>query len=90
MEQTNLSRQEGPQWCAQVCGNKGHCQSLLALLFRMLRTVADIRTEDAKYHDSNLGTNWTKEVALVFVWQAEALWDACCSMLLFCVTGARF
>ena len=33
--------------------NEGHCQSLPALLFDALRTLADIRTEDA---------NWTKEV----------------------------
>ena len=34
--------------------NEGHCQSLPTVLFRTLRTLADIRTEDAKYHGSNL------------------------------------
>ena len=46
--------------------------------FCTLRTLADIRTEDAKYHGSNLNwTNWTKEASLVFV-AGAALRHACC------------
>ena len=52
--------------------NEGHCQSLPALLVRTLWTLADSRTEDAKYHGSNLNCELgKKEVPLVFVWQVQ-------------------
>ena len=55
-------------------------QSLPALLFRTLRTLADIRTKDAKYHGSNLNNKLDKKVPTVFV-AGAALWDACCSFV---------
>ena len=63
-----------PDW------NEGHCQSLPALLFRTLRTLADSRTKDAKYHGSNLNYKLDKKVPMVFVWHVQhfgmhaALW----------------
>ena len=46
---------KNPDW------NEGHCQSLPALLFRTLRTLAHSRTEDAKYHGSNLNYKLDKK-----------------------------
>ena len=54
-----------PDW------NEGHCQSLPALPFRTLRTLADIRTKDAKYHGSNPNYKLEKKVPMVLVWQVQ-------------------
>ena len=45
-------------------------QSLPALLFRTLRTLADSRKKDAKYHGSNLNYKLDKK-SMVFVWQVQ-------------------
>ena len=47
-------------------------QSLPALLFRTLRTLADSRTKDAKYHGRK-----TDGICVA----GAALWDACCSFV---------
>ena len=70
---------KNPDW------NEGHCQSLPALLFGTLRTLADIRTEDAKYHGSNLNYKLDKRSLAGSSGRRSTL--AC--MLLFCVAGAR-
>ena len=50
---------------------KALSQSLPALLFRTLRTLADSRTKEAKYHGSNLNYKLDKKKPMVFVWQAQ-------------------
>ena len=63
---------EEPDW------NEGHCQSLPALLFRTFRTLAHIRTEDAKYVAAIWITNWIKRSSAAICVSGTALWDACC------------
>ena len=70
---------KNPDW------NEGHCQSLPALLFGTFRTLADIRTEDAKYHGSNLNYKLDKRSLAGICGRRSTL--AC--MLLFCMAGAR-
>ena len=55
-------------------------QSLPALLFRTLRTLADSRKKDAKYHGSNLNYKLDKKNDGICV-AGAALWDACCSFV---------
>ena len=55
-------------------------QSLPALLFRTLRTLADSRKKDAKYHGSNLNYKLAKKTDGICV-AGAALWDACCSFV---------
>ena len=63
---------KNPDW------NEGHCQSLPALLFRTFRTLAHIRTEDAKYVAAIWITNWIKRSSAAICVSGTALWDACC------------
>ena len=46
-------------------------QSLPALLFRTLRTLADSRKKDAKHHGSNLNYKLDEKKLMVFVWQVQ-------------------
>ena len=55
-------------------------QSLPALLFRTLRTLADSRKKDAKYNGSNLNYKLDKKNDGICV-AGAALWDACCSFV---------
>ena len=55
-------------------------QSLPALLFRTLRTLADSRKKDAKYHGSNLNYKLDKKHDGICV-AGAALWDACRSFV---------
>ena len=59
-------------------------QSLPALLFRTLRTLADSRTKDAKYHGSNLNYKLDKKNRWYLCGRCNTLGR----MLLFCVAGA--
>ena len=43
------------------------------------RTLADVRTEDAKYHSSNLNYKLDKRSSAGICVACAALWDACCS-----------
>ena len=60
-------------------------QSLPALPFRTLRTLADSRKKDAKYHGSNLNYKLDKKKPMVFVCGRRSTLGR---MLLFCVAGA--
>ena len=66
---------KNPDW------NEGHCQSLPALLLRTLRTLADIRTKNAKYHGSNLNYKLDKKSSEGICAAGAALWDACGSFV---------
>ena len=70
---------KNPDW------NEGHCESLPALLFRTLRTLADSSTEDAKYRGSNLNYKLDKKR---FRWYLCGRCSTLGCMLLFCVAGA--
>ena len=59
-------------------------QSLPALLFRTLRTLADSRTKNAKYHGSNLNYKFDKKNRWYLCGRCSTLGR----MLLFCVAGA--
>ena len=56
-------------------------QSLPALPFRTLRTLADSRKKDAKYHGSNLNYKLDKKNRWYLCVAGAALWDACCSFV---------
>ena len=72
--------------CHDILHPLSYCQpmSLPALLFRTLRTLADSRTKDAKYHGSNLNYKLDKKNRWYLCGRCNTLGR----MLLFCVAGA--